>query len=1071
MPFCSACGKRNADDARFCSACGTELERQESARELRKTVTIVFCDLAGSTSMGEKLDPEPLRRVMLRYYAEMRFALERHGGRVEKFIGDAVMAVFGVPVVHEDDALRAVRAAWEMKEALVTLNDELEARWGVRLVTRTGVNTGEVVAGDPSQGEGMVVGDCVNVAARLEQVAPRDEILIGEGTYRLVKHAVVSEPVEALTLKGKFEPVPAYRLASVEEGSAGVERRFDSPLVGRERELSQLEHVFLNARDESSCQLMSVIGPAGVGKSRLIFEFLATLRGRARVLRGRCLSYGEGITFWPLAEIVKDAAGIVDEDSPETARSKIADLVEGPDAESIAAAVAGAVGLGEGHQRDEMFWATRALLEALAAEQPLVVVLDDVHWGEETFLDLIEFLADHMQPVPVMLLCLARPELREVRQSLIGLEGRRDAIVLGELNAGDCERLVENLVGDRELASALASRLEQSVEGNPLFVEEMIRMMVDEGLLRRDDGRWRLEGDLEEFGMPSSIEALIASRLDRLEGGERGVVDRASIVGQEFWRGAVTELSPTVERGSVAASLDSLVEKELVRTGGQAFAGDVSYRFAHIMIRDVAYGTLLKDSRSVLHERFASWLETKVGERIGEYEEILGYHFEQAFIYRQELGTLSGQDLKLAVRALRYLPTAGRNAHARGDLPAAIKLLERALRLAAETNVGRQEVMFDLGLALFEVGQLERAQDILEDAAKAARAAGDRPFELRARLEAETLGLWTDPDNAIDVVTRTIEESIPVFEEAGDDLALARAWRHLGDIHGFHAHWGDLASACERALVHVRRCPDPRIEVRILAGLTGALFFGPAPAPIAIARIRELLTEIGKGPVYAAVVDAWALAGLEAMQGNVDEARSLCLNARAVFEEFGQVHRLADVALYLGRVEMLAANPAAAEAEFRRSYDTLMELGEHAPLSTVVGELAEALHAQGRAEEAERCADETARLSGAQDADPQVLWRVAKTKALAVRGDLEEAEERAREAVAIARGTDYPNLQANALQALAVVMRRCGRLEDSLAVAEEALALYESKGNRIQAARTREFARELEEADSESSAA
>ena len=377
MPLCGQCHTDNPPQARFCLACGNTLaDARPPARELRKTVTIVFSDLVGSTRLGESLDSESLRQVMSRYFDTMRAILEHHGGTVEKFIGDAVMAVFGIPAVREDDAVRAVRATAEMREALEDLNARLEGRWGVRLRVRTGVNTGEVVAGDASLGQRFATGDAVNVAARLEQAAGGDEILISEATHQLVRDAVRVEPVEPLALKGKSHVVPAFRLVEVVADAPGVARRLDSPIVGREREMGRLRGALERARNDRRCQLMTVLGPAGVGKSRLAHELGVAVAGGASVLRGRCLPYGEGITFWPVAEVVRHAAGIGASDSSDEARAKLAALVPADDdAPTVIERVAGVLGLVDAAaSSEETSWALRKLLEALAVERPLVLL-------------------------------------------------------------------------------------------------------------------------------------------------------------------------------------------------------------------------------------------------------------------------------------------------------------------------------------------------------------------------------------------------------------------------------------------------------------------------------------------------------------------------------------------------------------------------------------------------------------------------------------------------------------------------------------------------------------------------
>jgi class 3 adenylate cyclase len=498
-----------------------------AGRDVRKTVTVVFCDVAGSTSLGEERDPESVRRVMGRYFEQARTALERHGGTVEKFIGDAVMAVFGIPALHEDDALRAVRAAAELRERLGDLNEELERDWGIRLETRTGVNTGEVVTGGV---ETLVTGDAVNVAARLEQVAAPGEVLLGATTYALVRDAVSVEPVEPAALKGKRKAVHAYRLLEVRPDAAGRERRIDSPMVGRERQLALLLRAFDNTASDRACHLFTILGSAGVGKSRLVEEFVRSLPADTSVLRGRCLPYGEGITFWPLAEAVREAAAIGEQGDPIQAVRKIASLLEGEqDAEAIAERVAALTGLmaatpgGE----EEAFWAVRKLFERLARDVPLVAVFDDIQWAEPTFLDLIEHMADWSREAPILLVCLARSELLDARPTWGGGKLNATSLSLEPLGAEESQQLIANLLGQAELAHEARARITEAAEGNPLFVEEMLAILIDDGLLVRRNNHWGATTDLSAVSVPPTIQALLAARLDRLEDEERSVIERA----------------------------------------------------------------------------------------------------------------------------------------------------------------------------------------------------------------------------------------------------------------------------------------------------------------------------------------------------------------------------------------------------------------------------------------------------------------------------------------------------------------------------------------------------------------
>ncbi|MGI8845752.1 MAG: AAA family ATPase [Thermoleophilaceae bacterium] len=531
MIACPACGEENPLKAKFCAECATLLHAPTPARrESRRTVTVLFSDVTGSTALGEQLDPESLRTVMGRYFGAMKAVIERHGGTVEKFIGDAVMAVFGIPVLHEDDALRAVRAAAEMRDALEALNRELEAERGIRIAVRTGVNTGEVVAGDPSAGQTLVTGDTVNTAARLEQAATPGEILLGASTHRLVRDAVLVEPVPAVDAKGKALPVPAVRLVSVTAGAEALTRRLDAPLVGRERELAALRNAFERATSERACQLFTLLGTAGVGKSRLVAEFTASVSSEATVLRGRCLPYGEGITYWPLGEVVRGAAGITDTgDTVDEARAKLGALLEGErEGEIIAARVASAIGLSsESTPQEELFWAVRRLLEALARQHPLVVVWDDIHWAESTFLELIEHIADWSRNAPLLLLCPARPELLDIRPAWGGGKLNATTILLEPLPPEAASRLMDHLPGGSVLDAVTRARITEAAEGNPLFVEEMLAMLIDDGYLRHGGTGWVAARDLATIRVPPSISALLAARLDRLAPEERAVAERA----------------------------------------------------------------------------------------------------------------------------------------------------------------------------------------------------------------------------------------------------------------------------------------------------------------------------------------------------------------------------------------------------------------------------------------------------------------------------------------------------------------------------------------------------------------
>jgi class 3 adenylate cyclase/tetratricopeptide (TPR) repeat protein len=1042
MRTCSSCGSANAEGARFCSTCGSPLQDATATGERRQLVSVVFCDLVGSTPLGEQLDPESLRRVMLRYYAEMRFALERHGGTVEKFIGDAVMALFGVPSMHEDDALRAVRAALDMKEALDRLNEELGQRWGVRLHTRTGVNTGKVVVGDPSPGEGFAVGDAINVAARLEQAAPRDEILIGADTYSLVQNAVEVAPVEPLTLKGKSEPVPAFRLLAASRERPT--RRLESPIVGREAELSELGRAFELAETNRQCRLFTVFGTPGVGKSRLASEFVSSLRGRATILRGRCLSYGDGITFWPVAEMVRQAAGIEDGDGADSAREALGRLLEDPE-DGLVQPLLGVLGLAPARTSEETFLALRVFFARLARRLPLAIVFDDIHWAEQTLLDLIEYLVDTGRETSQLVLCLTRPELRELRPSLAASADRRGCTTLTPLGGDQSRRLVENLIGQNELAADLARQIEDSAQGNPLFVEEMLRMLVDEGWLRRETGGWAIEGNVAEIGVPPTIETLLAARLDRLDQEERSVIERASVIGKEFWPSAIADLSPENDRGASAERLAALVEKELIEPGGPSFAGEAGLRFSHILIRDVTYGGLLKEARAVLHERFADWLEQRTGGQVSDYEEIVGYHLEQSFRYREDLGPLDDEARAVAARAFSYLSSAGAHAHSRGDIPAAIKLIQHSIALLEEGDPAALELMLRLGQALFHTGDFERSKKVLATTEHEANRAGDVGLALHAELERADIESFDEPETGLDHLADAAKRGIPIFEALGDEAGLARSWRALSICESDRSRWGAAVEALERALIHAERAKDHELHLQIASGLGFALFLGPVPVDEALARMPALTAIGGKGD--QALVNGVGGAGLTAMGGRLGEAREIIRRSKEILGELGQLRRVVQVEIGSGRIEALAGDLEAAEREYRSAYDSLAAMGDVSVLPTVAAELAELAYAWGDYREAERLALESERDTASNDLESQIRWRAVRAKTLARQARLDEAKGLARAAVRMIANVQFPLLESVALLSLAEVERLSGSLVEAALAIERACDVHKAKGN------------------------
>lgn len=994
----------------------------------RRTVTVLFADVVDSTPLGERLDPEALRRVMTRWSGRANTTITRHGGVVEKFIGDAVMGVFGIPGAHEDDAPRAVRAAAELREELSRLNGEFERDFGIQVSMRVGVNTGEVVAGDPSSGHSFVSGDAVNVAKRLEEAARPAEILIGEQTQRLVRSIALLEPADDVTAKGKTAPLRAWRLLATVAGLPAIERRTDTPLVGRQDELVRLRAAYERAVDSSTCCLFTLLGAAGIGKSRLAAEFFAQVGGDAAVLVGRCLPYGEGITFWPLTEILREVGG------DEALAALLGDEAEFV-AERLHAVTGGAPSVGT----QETFWAVRKVFEALARRRPLVVCFEDIHWAEPTLLDLIEYLAGWTRDAAVLLICLARPEFLSERPAWLSGQEHAASLTLQPLSHGDSERLLDALgtTDDKR------SRIAHVAEGNPLFVEQLAAMLAEDGSLD---------------AIPPTIQALLAARLDRLTLEERSVIERASVCGKEFWHDAVIALTPESERAAIGAALMSLVRKDLIRPHRAIARADDAFRFSHALIRDAAYVGIPKEVRATLHETFAHWLEA-IASTATDVSEIIGYHLEQAFRYRAELGALDDASRAIAARAVEFLGAAGHRALDRSDIPAAVNLLERSIGLArAATGNEPPELLLDLGTALHHAGDLTRADAVLTAATNEADARHDVSQSERARIEQAALRLYVDPDVDLEDVRTRARSAIAAFERSGDDVGLAKAWRLLADVDWAELRLTEMQASLEEALAHAKRAGDQREASEIMRGLCRAALLGPMPVDDAIRRCRATLERERDDLGLQATVQE-VLSVLVAAKGRFAEAHELLERARRSYQELGLGLRTAT--MYAAFVELLADDAVTAESELRRACDALQAIGEHAELSTTAALLALVLCQLDRFDEAEEFAVVAEESSSPGDIATDVIIRRARAKILAARGEVRGAAELARTAVRLADGTECLQLRADALLDLAQLQRAHGNVQAAERSVQQAIALYEEKGIDVAAERARSEFSEL----------
>ena len=1005
-------------------------------------MTVVFCDVTGSTAMGERLDPESLRRVMSRYFAEMRAALERHGGTVEKFIGDAVMAVFGVPAIHEDDALRAVRAAAEMRDAFGVFNKELERDYGVSLAARIGVNTGEVVAGD--HGDTLITGDAVNVAARLEQAAEPGTVLIGEKTLRLVRDAVVVEPVPPLEVKGKTEPLAAFRLVQVTAGVAGVARRLDSPMVGRERELARLRQTFESAIADRSCQLFTILGTAGVGKSRLVEEFLGSL-GEATVLRGRCLPYGEGITFFPVGEVVKEAAGLEDFDVPDEIERKICAVLgtDGPACSTLAQLFAAA---DRDSSVEETFWAVRSFLEAVAKTAPLAVVFDDIHWGEPTFLDLIEHITGWAREAPILVLSVARPELLDERAGWGRGALNATTISLEPLSDDECGDLIGNMLGRATLPDEARVRILAAAEGTPLFVEEMLSMLIDDGSLARDGDRWVATGPLVDLRVPPTIQALLAARLEQLTGDERAAIQRAAVCGKQFHVGAVAALLDGDGR-EVRPALMSLVRRDLIRPDRSMLAGQDAFRFRHQLIRDAAYEAAPKALRAELHERYADWLE-RVGEaRVEEFEEILAYHLEQAHRLLSALGPLHDAGRELALRAAGHYTASARRASDRSDDPAAATLFRHAADLLPEGHPDRPRALYDVGRAWVRGLDPRLAFTALDEAVAGAAASGQPSIEWMARIDRGVVRMLIDPIGfTSDDLRAEVAAARAELGASGDDEALAIVWSGLVQVEWNPCRYDAAREAAIHAVDHARRSGDRSLLMDAMIVKLATELMGSTSPVEGRASSDAALAELGReGAIgHVALVHE---ACLDAMTGDFDRARELIRESEAFAERFGSDLWVTASYEFGGEIELMAGDPEAAERSFRKEYEIHQRLGDEGHASTSAAYLAFALCRLGRFDESEELAT-IARATGAEDdLATQASARSAQALVRSARGEHEEARRLAREAVDMWAGAQSPWFHGNAWMTLAEVARAAGLPEEAAEAARGALAAFERKGH------------------------
>jgi class 3 adenylate cyclase/tetratricopeptide (TPR) repeat protein len=1037
---CAGCGRPSTDGHAWCTTCGASLVTATRRTESRRTLTIVFADLS-LTHTRPGVAPPDERAAMLRAFDVTRTTLEHHAGTVETFIGDTVMAIYGLDRRHEDDGLRAVRAAVEMQRRLADLSPLLDAELGVSLVVRVGVDTGTVIAGDPGAGERLVTGDAVNIAARLEQTAAPGEVIIGDLTRRLAGSSVVVEELPPLLLKGKAAPVLAYRVTDV-LASQDVPVGFELPLVGRDAPLSRLRDAWATALAERRWQRVAVVGEAGAGKSRLVNELLDAVTDDALVLRGGCLSYGEGITFWPIAEIVRNATGISTGDDRAVAIRAIHDASPGPE---VAVRLEALLGLDNRTVPvPELFWAVRRLLEHHAAQRPLVVVVDGLHWGEPTLRELLDDLVRNSSDVPALLVTMERP----LGSGEVGSERPAptpDAVEvhIGALDEHATDELLVRALGADALPAAVRERIVRASGGVPLFVEQLITMLIGDGRIIRQDDAWVTTSTSDDLAVPPTIEALLAARVDALDEHERAVLQPAAVIGQTFPAAALRHLV----HHDIEAPLRSLGHRRLIaRVPSNDAMAD--HRFRDLMTRDVVYDGLLKRTRSALHRHYADWMtDGPVAARITEVEEILGYHLERAFVLGAEVAAVDDDLVGIGTRASHHLGAAGERAFARGDMPAAANLLERAAHTLHRGGPRASRLLVLAGDAVMETGSFTKAGELYDEAARLAEAATDEAGRASAELARVTMGYLTGDGADDDTARATAERLLPVFERSDDHAGIARCWRLRAYLEMTHCRWGDAERAAIETIAHAQRAGDHVLERRVIPALGGFAFFGPTPVPEALERCELLLAVAGTDQRARALIEQFS-ARLLALDGQFDRARAMCVNARSNLLDLGWYFDAALVSLHLGPIETLCGDPAAAEEALRADHETLRGMGEQNFLSTNSAMLAEAVRRQGRTDEADRLVTESAAMAAPGDVLTQLAWRSTRVRLLIDAGDLEPASALASEALELALSTDSPAAQGEAYIDLAAVVLHTAGSADAAKLLVDGRTHFSAKADR-----------------------
>ncbi len=959
----------------------------------RKLATVLFADLVGSTELLDGQDPEITRRRVTTFFDGVQRCIETHGGTVEKFAGDAVMAAFGIPLAHEDDADRAVRAGLGILDHVRELG--LEAR--------VGIEAGEVVVDETDST--FATGEAVNVAARLQQAAAPGEILMGEAAHRLTVGRIEAESAGPLELRGFRNPIAAYRAIAARDGQPHA--KVSAPFVGRTSELDLLENTLDRTIRDRRPHVFTVYGEPGVGKSRLIREFLAGVEGTT-ILTGRALPYGEGVTYWPLAEMVKAAAGITDDDPMETAKQK---LIECCGDEAIAELLGLASGVMEAVEGErgapEIAWAAREFADELADVQPLIMVFEDIHWAEEPLLELIDHLAQWVRERALLILCLARPELLDVRPGWGGGRVRSTAIELEPLGREDSEALADALLEEHQVTGKVRARLLDKAEGNPLFVEETVRMLVEQG----SDGGDRI---------PDSLQAMIGARIDRLPAGAKIVLQRGSVIGRTFWAGAIDHLSPEYDADELEDLLDDLLLRDLVsREERSTIGGEAAYRFKHVLIREVAYGGLSKSGRAEYHTRFAEWLREKADK---ELLEIRAYHLDQACLLYAELDGHPSEEL--ARTAAKALGSAGKRALARESNLSARKLLLRSVEL--ESTLGRR---FLAARAAWQLGDLPVVRDEMTVLAEEAAAGGDRAIQSRALTALSEVAASLDGE--LGRAAELADEALAVVE-ADDHDGRFRALDRRARVARWAGREAEAEEYLQQALEAARAAARKDHEARAALQLAG-IYIGRMEEDKAEPLIdRALALAEESGSIVARASAAQSKGGLHRVRRQYEEAEGWLTKALDLYRETASVSEIAWTSRQLAQVAWETGNPAKAEKLFRESIRLLAPMKERGTLCESQRLLAQLLLAEGRIDEAEKFALAGRETVSAEDVLSRATTRIALAQVRAAQGRDEEAETLFGEAVEIITGSEHCRVLLDVLPPYAEFLRAREREAEAL---------------------------------------